>query len=107
MNLFDIMREAGGGNAFAALAPHYGLSEEQVAKAVEAFLPAFSAGLKRSTADPFGWSEFMRRLATGDYLRAYQSPGFAWWHGGNEGEDALAFLFGSPEMTRTVAERAS
>jgi hypothetical protein len=107
MNLFDIMRNAGGGNAFAALAPHYGLSEEQMRKAVEAFLPAFSAGLKRSTADPFGLMEFMRRLAIADYFRAYQDPAWAGGEGRKQGDDALAFLFGSPEVADALARQAS
>ena len=107
MNLFDIMRQAGGGNAFSALAPQYGLSQEQLAKAFEALLPAFSAGLKRSTADPLGLTEFMRRLAQGDYPRAYQDPMWAFSNAGREGNDALAFLFGSPEAARAVAAQAS
>src|SRR5687767_5733598 len=107
MNLFDIMRNAGGGNAFAALAPHYGLSEDQMEKAVEAFLPAFSAGLKRSTADPFGLLEFMRRLATPEYMRAYLNPESARTAARAPGEDALTLLFGSPEAARAVAGQAS
>ena len=49
MNLFDMMRSAGGGDAASALASQFGLTPEQVTKAVEAFAPAFSAGLKRAT----------------------------------------------------------
>jgi hypothetical protein len=107
MNLFDIVRNAGGGNAFAALAPHYGLTEDQMRKAVEAFLPAFSAGLKRSTADRFGLMEFMRRLAVADYFSAYQNPAWAWGEGRKQGDDALAFLFGSAEVADAVARQAS
>ena len=107
MNLFDIMRAAGGGNAFAALAPDYGLTEEQVTKAIEAFLPAFSAGLKRSTADPLGLMELMRRLSMGDYTRAFENPGWAWREGRREGHDALAFLFGSPAAAEAIARQAS
>ena len=107
MNLFDIMRQAGGGNAFSQLATQYGLSEDQVAKAVQAFMPAFSSGLKRSTADPLGVTEFMRRLAAGDYLRAYQNPHWATGGGRGGGEDALKFLFGSPDATRALAAQAA
>lgn len=107
MNLFEIMRGAGGGDAFAQLAQQYGLSEDQIGKAVQAFLPAFSAGLKRSTADPFGLMEFMRKLAVPDYMRAYQQPDWAFGGGRRQGEDALAFMFGSPEIARAVAGQAS
>ena len=107
MNLYEIMRSAGGGDAFAALAKQCGLSEEEIAKAVAAFLPAFSVGLKRNTADPFGFMELMRQLALGGYAQAYRSPGWAFGAGRREGEDALAFLFGSPEAGRAVAEQAA
>jgi len=107
MNLFDIMRGAGGGSGFSTLGSQFGLSEEQVARAVQAFLPAFSAGLKRSTADPLGLAEFMQRLAQGNYAQAYQNPFLASDAGRAQGNEALAFLFGSPDAARAVAEQAS
>lgn len=107
MNLFDIMRQAGGGDAFRQLASQYGLSEDQIAKAVQAFMPAFSSGLKRSTGDPLGLMEFMRRLSAGDYLRAYQNPDWAAGGGRGSGEDALKFLFGSPDAARALAAQAA
>ena len=107
MNLFELMRAGGGGNAFSALAAQYGLSEDQVARAMQAFLPALSAGVKRSTDDPLGFLEFMRRLASGDYLKAYQNPGWAAATGRRQGDDALAFLFGSPDAARRLAGPAA
>jgi len=107
MNLFEIMRGAGGGSGFSALASQFGLSEEQVARAVQALLPAFSAGLKRSTADPLGLAGFMQRLAQGNYAQAYENPFWALGAGRAQGSEALSFLFGSPEAARAVAEQAS
>lgn len=107
MNLYDMMRAAGGGDAFATLAPHFGLGREQFAKAVEAFLPAFSAGLKRTTADPLGMMELMRRLTATNYFRAYQDPAWLSIEGRREGEEALRFLFGSSEAAEALARQAS
>jgi hypothetical protein len=107
VNLFDMMRQAGAGDGFSALAGRFGMSEEQVTKAVEAFLPAFSAGLKRSTADPLGVAEFMRKLGSGDYSRAYTNPAFAPAAGRSGGQDALNFLFGSPDAAQAVARQAA
>jgi hypothetical protein len=107
MNLFDIMQAAGGANPYAALASRYGLTQAEIAKAMEAFLPAFSAGLKRSTADPLGTFELMRRLALGDWRRAYEEPAFAFGPAWRQGEEAMAFLFGSPGGARAVAEQAA
>ena len=103
MNLFEVMREAGGGQAFSGLARQYGMSEDDIRKAVEAFLPAFSVGLKRKTADPLGLMEFMRRLGSADYMRAYLNPEAAAGAGQRAGEDALAFLFGGPEAWKALA----
>jgi hypothetical protein len=107
MNLFELLQNAGGGKAWAEAASRFGLTEEQMRKAVEAFLPAFSAGLKRSTSDPLGLMEFMRRLSAADYFRAYENPASAWGESAGKGNDALAFLFGSAEAARQLAKQAS
>jgi hypothetical protein len=107
MNLFDVMRGAGEGDAFSALAAQFGLSQAQVAKAAEAFLPAFSAAVKKSAADPLALTEFMRRLAAFDYVRAYRDPAWAAREGRRHGEEALTLLFGSPAATQAVARQAS
>ena len=106
MNLYDIMRSAGGGDLFSVLARQYGMSEEEVRKAAEVFLPAFSAGLKGKTSDPFGLTEFLRRLASADYLRAYSSPEWATGGGRARGEEALRFMFGGPEAWRALVNQA-
>ena len=105
MNLFDMMRAAGGGQAFESLGRQYGLSPDQVARAVEAFLPAFSTGLKRSAADPLSFFEVMRRFGAGKYAGYYNNPGRP--AGRTDGEDALNLLFGSDEVIRAIAEQAS
>lgn len=107
MNLFEIMRQAGGADGYGAFGSQFGLSEDQVTKAIQAFLPAFSTGLKRSTADPFGISEFLRRLGMGQYAPYYLYPAQAAAQGRDDGQDVLALLFGSKEVSRAVAAQAS
>jgi hypothetical protein len=107
MNLFDIMRGAGGGDAFSTLARQYGLSDQQVRQAVEAFMPAFSAGLKRATDDPLGMMELMRRMAMGNLSRAYEKPSWAFGDGRRAGDDALSFMFGSQEAAQAIARQAA
>src|SRR4051812_24624282 len=106
MNLFEILREAGGGRLFQQLGSTYGLSEELMSEAVRALLPIFSAGLKQSTADPFALAEFLRRIASGEYLKAFQNPDWARVGDRKAGEDALTFLFGSPEAVLTLGKQA-
>jgi hypothetical protein len=107
MNLFDMMRQAGGGDAFADLAKLYGLTAEQVAKATEALMPGFSAGLKRNAYDPFGLMQLLQSMALNDYTRAYRSPAWASSNGRREGEQALSLLLGSQEVARKTAELAA
>jgi hypothetical protein len=107
MNLYEIMRSAAGGEAFAALARQFGLSETEIAKAVEAFVPALSAALKQTTADPLGLMEFMRRMALGNFSQAYGNPMWGAGAGRAESEKALSLLFGSPEVARAVAKQAA
>lgn len=108
MNLFDMMRQAQGGEAFASLARQYGLTEEQVRQAVEAFTPAFSTALQRNTADPMGFFHFMQALASGQHAQFYRSAEEAAAPAGQrEGEAILDQLFGSRELSRAVADQVS
>lgn len=108
MNLYDMMRQAQNGEAFAALARQYGLSDEQIRRAVEAFTPAFSTALQRTTADPVGFFRFMQALAAGQHAHFYRSAEEAAAPAGRkEGEAILEQLFGSRELSRAVAEHIS
>ena len=107
MNLFDIMRQAGDGRAFQTFGGQFGLSEDQVRRAMEALLPAFSVGLKRSAADPLSFFELMRHFAMAPYASYYQHPGRALGGGTADGQELLSLLFGSKDVSRLVAEQAS
>ncbi len=106
MNLFEIMNQAQGGEAFRALARQYGLSDDQVESAVQAMMPAFATGLKRNTADPTGMLKFMQALAGGQHASYFDNPAKAWSGSGiDEGNAILGHLFGSREVSRAVANQ--
>jgi hypothetical protein len=108
MNLYEMMRQAQGGEAFASLARQYGLTQDEVRRAVEAFTPAFSTALQRNTADPMGFFQFMQALASGQHAQFYRSPEEAAAPAGRrEGEAILDRLFGSRELSRAVADQIS
>ncbi|HEX2257799.1 MAG TPA: DUF937 domain-containing protein [Afifellaceae bacterium] len=108
MNLYDMMRQAQGGEAFAALARQYGIGEEEVRQAVEAFTPVFATALQRATADPLGRFQFMQALASRHYEQFYRSAAEAAAPAGREqGEAAMDRLFGSPELSRAIADQIS
>lgn len=107
MTLFETLTRAQSGEAMQMMARRFDLSARQTEQAIEALMPAFSAGLKRNTADPAGVAGFMQALSTGRHARyfedmqtAFQPPGIA------EGNAILGHLFGSKAVSRAVAAQA-
>lgn len=106
--LFDILAQAQNGNGMQALAQQYGLSMQQTQAAVAALLPAFSQGLQRSTADPYGLGAFMTAMASGQHAKYFEDATRAFSpQGVNEGNGILGQLFGSKELSRAVASQAA
>jgi hypothetical protein len=107
MTLFDTLTQAQNGEAMRAMAARFGLSEEQTQSAIEALMPAFSAGLKRNAADPMGVANFMQALSTGQHAQYFEDMGRAFQpQGVAEGNGILGHLFGSKEVSRAVAAQA-
>ncbi len=108
MPLMDMMLNMQNGEAVKQLARQFQLTNEQTVKAMEALMPAFSEGLKRNAADPFGVANFMNALASGNHAayvdnmtRAFQPQGL------DDGNGILGHLFGSKEVSRAVAQQAA
>ena len=107
MNLFELLQSAGGGEAFKALAGQYGMSEDEVRRAAEALLPAFSMGVRQGTASPPDLMAFLRLLATGDFTRAYSDPSILFRARPSDADKALQVLFGSAAVAEAVSKQAS
>jgi hypothetical protein len=107
-SLFDMLAQAQNGNGMQALAQQYGLSMQQTQSAVEALLPAFSQGLKRNTADPYGLGAFMTAMASGQHAKYFEDATRAFSpQGVDEGNGILGHLFGSKDLSRAVASQAA
>ncbi|WP_192179820.1 DUF937 domain-containing protein [Mesorhizobium amorphae] len=107
-SLFDIMAQAQNGNGMQALAQQFGLSMQQTQSAVEALLPAFSQGLRRNTADPYGLGAFMTAMASGQHAKYFEDATRAFSPQGlDEGNGILGHLFGSKDLSRAVASQAA
>jgi hypothetical protein len=74
MNLFDMLTSAQGGNNLQSLGAQYGLTPQQTQAAVDALMPAFSQGFKRTTSDPNGFGALLQALATGGHAQYAQNP---------------------------------
>ncbi|QDZ02341.1 DUF937 domain-containing protein [Nitratireductor mangrovi] len=106
--LYDMLANAQNGHAMETLARQFNLSQQQTQAAVEALLPAFSQGLKRNAADPYGVGAFISALATGQHARYFEDATSAMSpQGVAEGNGILGHLFGSKELSRAVAGQAA
>ncbi len=107
MDLYDLMRQAQGGNGFATLGQQFGLGQDQMQQAVEALMPAFASGLQRNTTDPMGMLKFMQALSSGQHAGYYDNPANAFSPAGRaEGDAILGHLFGSKDVSRALADQA-
>jgi len=107
-SLFDIFSQAQNGAGMQALAQQFGLSMQQTQAAVQALLPAFSQGLQRNTADPYGMGAFMTAMASGQHAKYFEDATRAFSPQGiDEGNGILGHLFGSKDLSRAVASQAA
>jgi hypothetical protein len=106
--LYDLLTEAQDGEALASLGRQFGLSTQQTEAAVTALLPAISTGLKQSTATPEGLGNLFAIMGHQQDLQAmYGDPVAAFARQGRAaGNDVLSAIFGSPDVSRAVADQA-
>ncbi|TVR10744.1 MAG: DUF937 domain-containing protein [Salinarimonadaceae bacterium] len=108
LNFIEIMRTAQGGDAIANMAGRFGLSPEQTTKAVAALLPAFAIGFQQAAARPDQLAPFAETMRRGVYEPFFESAAKAFTaDAAKRGEEALAALFGSPELARSLAEQGA
>lgn len=106
INLYDLMRNAGQGSGFEEMAKHYGLSLQQTQQAMAALMPAFAEAFSRQMGSPQGMAEMMRRADPTAFLKAYEQPGAAFANT-RAAADAVQALFGSPDLSKAVADQAA
>lgn len=106
--LFDLMMKAQNGDAVEAMAKQFGLAQEQMSKAMAALMPAFSAGLKRTAANPYDFSALMSQVASGSYAKYFEDMSKAFSPQGiSDGNAILGQIFGSKDVSRAIAAQAA
>jgi hypothetical protein len=107
-SLYETLNNAHEGEAIMVLGREFGLSPTQTQAAVTALLPAISTGLKRSTATPEGLGDLFGIMGQQRDLHAlYDDPETAFGQEGRSaGNDILSIIFGSPNVSRAVANEA-
>lgn len=105
MQLTDILQQMGG---IETMARELGVDQRQVASGTEALLPAILGGFKRTAqAQPTGLEglgDLLRQLGGGGMLDEVLAPQPT---NLNHGKDVLGQIFGSPDVSRSVAQHAS
>jgi hypothetical protein len=106
--LFDMMMQAQNGAAMDAISRQFNLAQEQATKAMAALMPAFSAGLKRSSSNPYDFMGLMQSVSSGNYGKYFEDMSKAFTPQGiNDGNTVLSQLFGSKDVSRAVAAQAA
>jgi hypothetical protein len=107
-NLFDMINGAQGGNAVENLARQYGLSSDQAQGAIEALLPALSMGMQRQSQSVNGLEGLLQSFGGGQHQEFFDADGDGIPDNAQQsGNNVLAQLFGSKDVSRAVAQEAS
>lgn len=103
MNLNDMFANAYGPQAFQDMAKQFGLSVEQTQAAVNAMLPAFSAGLQQQAQSPDGLANIFGMMGQGQQFAAFAAPQAAMM---KSGQEFMQQIFeGSQASTRQVQDQ--
>jgi hypothetical protein len=96
MTLNDILHSAQGGQAVVNLGSQFGLAPEAAEAAVQAMIPAFSAGLTSMAANPAAIGSVLSELASGAHAASYADPSQT-AGAGRLGGAVIGQVFGSPQ----------
>lgn len=108
MNLMDMIMGAAGGQAPQNVGQQFGLDANQSQGAIAALLPAISSALKNNSSSPQGLAGLLGALQNGNHDQYLENPDqLGQPQAVNEGNAILGHLFGSKEVSREVASRAS
>lgn len=108
MNLTDLLESAGGTQSIARLAAQFGLDTADAGKLIGALSPALVKGMQRQAASPETRAGLERAIRSGTHQRYLDQPELLTREETREdGNGILGHLFGSKDVSRDVAARAS
>lgn len=107
-NLNDILQSAQGGQAINNLAQRFGLSPEQAQAAVQALIPAISAGLTRAASNPGSLGSVISAVTDSTHQASFNDPNTAQSSAATQkSNDTLSQILGSNHIIQQIVQRAS
>jgi hypothetical protein len=107
-NLYEILRNAQGGQAIDNLAAQFNITAEEADAAVKAVVPALSEGFLKQASHPLGVGSLLGALGEGQHFAAFTDPASAQDPAtALKGDDILSQVLGSQSAHEAIALRAS
>ena len=108
MDILQLILNAQNGGAARQLGQQFGLDEQQTQSALGALLPSLAGAVKQNTQQAGGLESLIGALSGGQHARYIEQPSALGDPSTVEdGNGILGHLFGSKEVSREVASRAS
>lgn len=108
MNILEAILQAQGGQMASSLGSQFGLNSSQTQAALGALLPALAGALNQNAQQSGGLDALMGALAGGRHTRYVEDPNALRDPGTTlDGNGILGHLFGSRDVSRELASRAS
>jgi len=108
MNMLDAILGAQAGSASQQLGRQFGLNERQVSSALSALVPALATGFQQNMSSPQGLDGLLSALGGGQHQRYVDDPNTLDRPDTRaDGNGILGHIFGSKDVSRQVASRAS
>lgn len=108
MDLMQMILNANGGGAVRQLSSQFGLGEDQTVAALQSLLPALAGGFQRNAASEGGIESLLGALSGGGHDEYLDDPAsLADPETIADGNGILGHVFGSKDVSRQVASRAS
>ncbi len=108
MNITDILLGNQNSSAISQMAQKLGISEEQARAVIAEVTPALTRGMQHNTQSDNGREGLIEALRTGNHSRYVEQPeAIGTQENIDDGNSILGHIFGSKDVSRNVAARAS
>ncbi len=108
MNLLETILHSGGGSVVKNMSKSLGLGEAQTQGALGQLLPTVARALSKNASSGEGLSNLLSALSRGNHQQYLDNPSLLGQADcAKEGNGILGHLFGSKDVSRSIATRAS